>query len=165
MTAIFRSCFQKSIFHLVITLRYPAKSHSSLWCHRGCCYPPSGLWDLPRSRFYLLWQAADSLGLFLMLSAYYSFSAECSLDHKTYWIIHMAQNRIVPAPQRLLELSAGSQIHSQFKLTALGGVRVRAASVCCGGNAEDALNHGWPQLFSPASKSRFTMQPVKSASH
>lgn len=100
-----------------------------------------------------------------MLSAYYSFRAECSLDHKTYLIIHMAQNRIVPAPQRLPKLYVGSEIRSQFKLTALGGVRVCATSVCCEGNAEDALNHGWPQLFSLASKSRFTMQPVKSATH
>lgn len=33
------------------------------------------------------------------------------------------------------------------------------------GGAEDTLNHRWPQLFSLASKSRFTMQAVKIVTH
>lgn len=38
-----------------------------------------------------------------------------------------------------------------------------ATAVCGGG--EDKLNYRWPQLFSLASKSRFTMQAVKSVTH
>lgn len=34
--------------------------------------------------FYSVWQLVDSSCLFLILSADYSFRAECSLDHKTY---------------------------------------------------------------------------------
>lgn len=33
------------------------------------------------------------------------------------------------------------------------------------GGAEDTLNHRWPQLFSLASKSTFTMQAVKIVTH
>lgn len=53
----------------------------------------------------------------------------------------------------------------QFKLTAMGGERAQATSVCGWGGGEDMLNHLWPQLLSLASKSRFTMQAVKSATH